>query len=218
MPLIAQTLESNAAMTYVRDVLSQGRSLSRCLLDLDLANGHIWTYLRSDISAKYAQDHLNETWLVSTEAEYEETVSGRRWRGKSWTSPFPLYVEYIRQSLRRGPDSLCVIEDALRRKSDPVIAERLEKPFAFCADDVFYVLKGGDVLSDAIGMGLRETAAWVQTVALCRLPAGEADITPRTEISEEQLAVLARDVDAFLVAAFDGVGFVVWEKESSDQG
>jgi hypothetical protein len=213
MVLTRRTLADNAALTYFRDVLSQGRSLSNQILDLDLEKGTIWTYLRQDVPLDYAQEHLNETWLIVAESEAEPAiiVDGYRIRRKP-TSVIPLYIELIRQFMDWSPHAYCVFEDALRKTSDPIFVARSPQPYAFQAEDVFYVLKHEDATPNAIAEGLKETSsAWVQIIILTSLPEGVADIKPWTEITSQQMSALVSNVRAILVSAFDGVGFIVWE-------
>ncbi len=220
MTLVKQSFQGGAALTYVRHILSQGRSLSRLLLDLDLEKGRMWTYLRSDVSLDYAQSHLNETWLVAADNETEAAtvVDGYRIRRKP-TFLQPLFVDFIHQFMERSSRAYCLFEDALRKTSEPVIANQRDKAYAFHGEDIFYLLKHGGATSDAIADGLKEThSAWVQTVLLTFLPADVADIDPWTEISAQQLSVLVNNAEGFLVSAFDGVGYVVWENDVSTTG
>lgn len=220
MALVKQTFHGGAALAYVRHALSQGRSLSRLLLDLDLEKGKIWTYLCSDVSSDYAQARLNETWLVVADNETEAAivVDGYRIRRKP-TFLRPLFVDYIQQFMERSSRAYCLFEDALRKTSDPFVTDRRDAPYAFHGEDIFYVIKHGGATPDAIAEGLRETdSAWVQTVLLTSLPADIADIDPWTEITVQQLSMLVNNVEAFLVSAFDGVGYVVWENDVSTTG
>lgn len=220
MTLAKQTLHNSASLAYVRHVLSQGRSLSRLLLDLDLEKGRIWTYLRSNVSLDYAQSHLNETWLVVADDETEAAivVDGYRIRRKP-TFLVPLFVDFIQQFMERSSRAYCLFEDALRKTSDPFVANLRDESYAFHGEDIFYVIKHGSATPDAITKGLTEThSAWIQTILLTFLPADVADIGPGTEITAQQLSVLVNNVEAFLVSAFDGVGYVVWEKDVSTTG
>jgi len=163
MALIRQTLEGDSAMAFVRDALSQGRSLSRRVLDHDLGQGRIWTYLRPDVSVDYAQAHLNETWLVSTEIVGNPAVIGNGGTRRRFTSPWSLYADFIRQFMVRSPRAYVAFEDPLRNASDPVWQKGRPEPYAFHGEDVFYVLGHDTATAEAIAAGLRSTASggWI---------------------------------------------------------
>jgi hypothetical protein len=216
MALIRQTLQDDSALAFIRNALSQGRSLSRRVLDSDLGEGRIWTYLRPDVPLDYAQAHLNETWLVVTDDETEPatTVAGYRIRRKP-RSLTPLFVAFIQQFMERSPRAYCVFEDPLRKASDPLWEKRGPEPYAFHGEDIFYVLGHDAATAETIAEGLRETASagWIQNVFLILLPSEVGDIHPWTEITGQQMSALASNAAAVLYSAFDGVGYVVWEKD-----
>lgn len=199
--LTRQALQDRAAFEYLRDVLSQGRSLSQRLLHLDFESGRLWTYLRSDVSVDYAQAHLNETWLVVDHTQPRDRVA----------SPESLFVDFIQQHLKQSARACCLIEDALRKADEPYVMKHPHIPYVFYAGDVFYLLRRKAVTPEKIAQGLKETSAWVQTALLTHVPADGGDILPRTELTDEQLTTLVGNMDAILVSAFDQVSYVVWE-------
>lgn len=214
MPLTRQVL-GDGASAYLRDVLSQGRSLSHRLLDLDLEEGSIWTYLRPDVSPAYAQDHLNETWLVVADDEIEPAIITDHYRIRPKpTSLESLFVDFIQQFLERSPYAYCVLEDELRNASDPFLQKRHD-PYAFHAGDALYILKHDTTTPDSISRGLKSTDAWIQIGILSCLPASVEAIAPWTEITDQQISLLVNGITAILVSAFDGVGYVIWENNKT---
>jgi len=214
MTLKRQILRDAAAFAYLRDVLSQGRRLSNRLLDLDLEKGTIWTYLRPDVSLDYAQNHLNETWLIVADEEVEPAIVTDSYRIRQKpTSIESLFIDFIQQFLQRSPYAYCVLEDASIDSGAPFLQKRQHEPFAFYAGDVLYALRHGTATPDAISQGLRSTHGWVQTGILACLPADADEIDPWTEITDQQMAMLVSGVHAILVSAFDGVGYLVWERD-----
>jgi hypothetical protein len=214
MALTRQTLHADTAVAYLRDALSQGRSLSHRLLDLNLERGRIWTYLRPDVSLDYAQAHLNETWLVVADNETEPAtvIGGYRIRRKPMSLD-SLFVSFIRQFMERTSRACCVFEDPLRSTSDPFWKTRRPEPYACHGEDIFYILEHGTATPKTIAEGLKETSSggWIQNVFLTLLPLDVKEIRPWANISNEQMSALASNVEAILVSAFDGVGYVVWE-------
>jgi len=186
MALIRQTLEGDSAWAFVRDVLSQGRSLSRRVLARELGQGRIWTYLRPDVSVDYAQAHLNETWLVSTEIVGDPAVIGTGGTRKRFTSPWSLYADFIRQFMGRSSRAYVAFEDPLRNASNPVWQKERPEPYAFHGADVFYVLGHDTATAETIAAGLRSTATggWIQNVFLALLPPEIEDIDPWRQITD----------------------------------
>lgn len=216
MGVTRQILRSDAAGAYVRDVLSQGRSLSRRLINRDFAQGQIWTYLRRDAPLDYASAHLHETSLVATDEEAEpwKVVHGHRIRAKP-TNLRPVFVDLIAQLMMRTPCTCCVFEDALAKSTDPILNTPpvSSEPYIFHSGDIFYLLDPDTSAPEAITTGMIRTAsAWVQNIFLTLMPSGVEHISPGTEITDQELSALAANVSTILVSAFDGVGYVVWER------
>jgi len=212
MTLHRQTLHSQGAISYLRDALSQGRSLSRLLLETDLDRGTVWTYLRTDVPLDYASDHLNETWLVVAEEEVDPAIvrDGYHIRRKP-TSLEPLYLDFIAQFLAGSPNACCIFEDALSKPGDSFLETRKSGPYTSYADDIFYVVEHETATRECIETNLRETRAWAQTCLLAELPDGFGAVAVQRELSTRQLSMLVDGVRAILVLAFDGVGYVVWQ-------
>ena len=218
MALTRQTLDADTALAYLRDALSQGRSLSHQLLDLNLEEGKIWTYLRPDVPLDYAQTHLNETWLIINHKDTEPTIGldGKRIPRKPGYLE-ALFVAFIQQFMERSQRAYCVFEDPLRKTSDPFLEKRRPEPYAFHGEDIFYVLEHDTATPETITEGLKATASagWIQNVFLTLLPLDIEGIRPWANITDRQMSALAGNVEAILVSAFDGVGYVIWENNQS---
>lgn len=113
----------------------------------------------------------------------------------------------------RAPRVIC-IEDALMRRTDPVLDASPEAQLFFCGDDVYWYATAAD-LDDAL---LRPGAAWAPNVGVVtEMPTGRERIVQRESLSPHALHDMAACAVAVFVGAWDGEGFLLWEPAGVDE-
>lgn len=109
------------------------------------------------------------------------------------------------------PRLLCA-EDALMRRSDPVIERLSDHSLFFCGDDVYWYATGNN-LEDPV---LQAGASWRPDITMVTsLPGGLDRIQNRQSIDSHTLAQMAEDAVGIMVGAWDNEGFLLWEPADS---
>ncbi len=198
----------DSAAGYLRDQLAQGNTLSRALLACDLSAGELWTYAPGTTDDERLH-RLDAGGLTAPTARRPVTASG----------PIMVPVEnlgmpavsgLVATYLGRRPAAHCVVEDATRKRGDPITIPDLGDTQRFFADEVYYVLTGNDADKTTIERVFRIATSYVFLAALASL-SDRADLEAR-ELSAEALRAVGDATDVIIASAYDREGFVIWAK------
>ena len=179
--------------THLESSLSQGKALSRLVLkSIHLANGKVFAFL-PPAATNQAIRHTNTGGLVkATDSEDAAVLT---------------VVNYLRQL----KSAIFISEHALARCTDPHITGKPAKWFCY-EDQVYYWIADSSVNADGVHQVLRNGRSWLNTGFVCSVgslseaEAGLANPTPKL------LADLAQGVVLILVSAYDGEGYIFWQK------
>lgn len=116
-------------------------------------------------------------------------------------------AKYLRSLLERFPSAACVVDDFNPTWSDEMAQS---DPFSFgVGDEIYHLFRAGDPIEplvQAIGDG---DTIWHGVTAICtHAPKLHANRT----CSTEQIEAAALSVIALTCTAYDGEGFVVWQR------
>ena len=107
---------------------------------------------------------------------------------------------------------MCVFEDWMVRKGDPVLS-RVKTPFLTFQDEVYYIILGEDAEMDTIKNAIKETPRIPFSIGIITSQPDELNILSSDEnISKAELLMLAERTEKIVVSAYDGEGYLIWSK------
>jgi hypothetical protein len=225
MAMLERRELGHAGLTYIRERLARGRTLSHLLLaGLDLAGGHSWTYLPPAMTqgqaTRFAEGGLAPLATGTAPVVFENT--GGRWQVVE--NPVePLVTAQVGDFLTQHPHGVAVWEDPVADAGDPWVRDHPEEPLLFLGDEVYYVLSHATAGLSAIEAGLSAevmSAWWGSPAVLAALPdeALRPFVTRRALLATEQLQSLVDHCRLLLFLAYDGEGYVLWSPEGVGGG
>lgn len=178
------------ALRYVAEQLAGGRSLSREIASLlDISAGTVRTFVPVQVQ-EITHYHLIEGGFMD------------RHKNMDWL------IDAIRGFLATGEGTGCVWEDPEMESHDPCVAS-CTFPLMFFGDDVYHLLAGYQSDRNKIESAIREaTSSWRSLGVMTTVP---TDLGGKV-LSCENLRALAVNAQKIVLGAFDGEGYLIWEK------
>jgi hypothetical protein len=210
-----------SGLSYIRERLAGGRTLSRLLLDgLDLAGGTAWADLppaMSDAHAmRFAEAGLSYL-ATGTPPDVFERPDGR------WEVVHnlvePLLATQVGDFLRQETRGVAVWEDPESDTGDPWIRAHPEEPLLFLGEEVYVVLSHSTVSPTAVAAGLEVMSAWWGSPAVLATLSAEAlqpFLTLRARIAAGQLQPLVEHCQLLFFEAYDREGYVLWSPRAGE--
>ncbi len=201
------------AIDYIRGRLSEGRTLSKLLLHLNMEAGTAWSYLPAGIDDETAHDLTR-----GVVAPLDPKAGHRTGTGIMIPVPTPsrpLILEMIRQFLLAHSGACCIFEHALARATDQWLAhETGYAPYLTFDDEVYFFLSGRDrsVDDSRIGVVMDRAQSYLLTGILTIAPEGFGPLRFRQIVTFDQLRALADSVQAIILGAYDGQGYIIWSR------
>lgn len=217
----------NAGLTYIRERLAGGRTLSHLLLDgLDLVGGHSWTYLPPAMTqvqaTHFAAGGLTRlaTAAMGTAPAVFERSDGRWEVVQNLVEP--LVAAQVGDFLTQNVHHVAVWEDPLTNAGDPRVRDHPEEPLLFVGDEVYYVLSHATADPSAIETGFSAEvmgAWWGSPAVLAALPADVLHpfLSPRASVAAQQLQVLVDYCRLLFFLAYDREGYVLWSPDGGEE-
>jgi hypothetical protein len=117
---------------------------------------------------------------------------------------------FLRNLLNEQTGSVCLIVDPLLKRGDPSITDFYATTAIYAADQVFHVV---DATTDEETLACSLTAApfWMDLRMVTGLP---PECRLHREVANSDLVASASAVTAISCSAYDGEGFVVWQRAS----
>lgn len=214
--MIQQKLLDSRALDYIREYLKLGRTLSSLLLNLNLESGEILTYLPSDISAELAY-HFNEGGIYPESSEIIDLGNG--YLAKPVINPSkPIVINLIEQFLVKQTNSLVLFEDSLQERKDYdnklVSDHRLLIPRIFYENEVYFYLSPKQSNNQAVKEVFNDARSYCSIVILISLPKpANFNFTDLEEtVTLQNLELLTKSTQKFIIRAFDGEGYIIWSQ------
>src|SRR5258708_7725801 len=210
----------DAGLTYVRERLLGGKTLSSLLLDrMEISGGRAWAYLPPAMTDAQAH-HFEWAGVASTatgiDDEWIERSDGR-WQVVR-NPVHPLVVNHVQRFLSEKDQGVAVWEEPTAAAGDPWVKNHPEEPLFFLGDEVYYVLQHHTATLGAVGDGLERMVAWWGSPAvLSELPveALRPFLTSRATLVPAQLQLLVEPLRLPFFTAYDGEGYVFWSPPES---
>jgi len=201
-PLVKYALGQEGT-AYIERNLTHGMTLSRIAeRRVRTSSGDAWSYLPPGMSR-------------STALSFRDPIlpSGRNAGGYDLIEPVvapskPLVVEFVLQYLNGGGRRLFLVEDAVARPSDPAITSS-RVPCFFVGDEVYEFISRPSATTAGISRAVDQAHSFpfvgVLTCTDFRPTRGSC-------LSAADLRAMAERMAAVVVGAYDGEGYVIWER------
>ncbi len=179
------------ARSYVADALGSGKTLSQLVLrDCDLETGAITADLPKALPPESLAD-LRDGGIVSSEAARSALVAR--------------IVRFLSSS--RG--ALVIFEDQLATPTDPITKKSPTKMVAL-GEELYHLLYHSDANAFAAESTLSWQAnAWQEIIFFSEL-AKPLSLSCATQVSKDELELIAHNTVEICVSAFDGEGYAIW--------
>ena len=213
----AQIILGREALDYVTYCLQNGKTLAKFLLDRrDLDQGIVSTFLPPAVPLdEINQFHRGGKFPTPPEAEWIRTRD-------SVIVPIPIndshLVERVRRFLLAGRDSFCIMEDFNARPTDSCLRRR-STSFVTFRDEVYVFLSSASCGNGPIERALKETRSIPFSLGtLTSTPAdGSIILGDKMDLTVGQLRALAERTEMLFVGAYDGEGYLIWDKPRSSR-
>jgi hypothetical protein len=183
----------SVAVPYLESSFSDGKTLSHLVLkSIDLTAGAVFTFLPPGSDARALRNF--ETGGLMKASGSEDAA-----------------VATIGEELRVRKSAIFVAEHALARCSDPGIQAKLAKWFCY-QDEVYFWIADSGVSDRDVRQVLRNGRSWLNTGFVCSV-ASVGEVQAGLENPTLQtLKDLAQGVVLILARAYDGEGYIFWQK------
>lgn len=204
-----------SAVEYVRRQLGQGKSLSKGLLEVvDFEAGRIMTLSPTPLSPTETMEFdWGHAPLTQTKPEHIK-IGGTSYLAFPTANADEQLIEQIYDKLE-NPQSLCLLENYLFEAGAPWL-QRAKSRVVTNGNEVYHALFNVDRDKGKIGDAIREWRRPPTSIGAVGHMNEEisAHIASTKAIAPEQLAAFAGTVRSVFVAAYDGEGYIVWNKLS----
>ncbi|MBU0455439.1 MAG: hypothetical protein ABIH77_02160 [Pseudomonadota bacterium] len=198
------------AKVYIEEHLAAGGMLSEIMIHrLNLNLGDVYTILPRDAHIKQIDRYkaggiLNDAGLP---------------KGQSWEQVPNLdeyFSKFIFDYLSSSDDSYCLIEDVLAYSSDKNI-EINGSSLLVHNKSITYFLGATSELEVVLNVVKQCKTAWHFVGILARGDVFNIVKNTTIQISDNQLKTLCRNIQVLLLGAYDGEGYLCWERKKNSE-
>lgn len=209
--IIRYELDSEA-ISYIKEHLSLGKQLSKLLLGIhNFEKGKVVTFADESVDSISLRS-LNTGGIILPHDHGQEITdsSGKQWRIVEKPNMNKELETLIGDYLHKDDDRVVVFEDALAHASDPNVPANLK--YRTFDNDVYYLLESDDQCSESIGETLKEAQSWLFICVLTSSVRFKRGGLENRHLSKDDLRQFAERAIAIVIGAYDGEGFIIWEK------
>jgi hypothetical protein len=183
------------------------RAFSKLLTShLDFSKGELITLMPQEVS----HDRL----VPSCPVAYDSWIDEISQPGL----PYALFVSYVETYLQKDSQHICVlVEQLLRAKPEMKLVDAEKKTYHFCREDVYFLLANKTLDTVNISKLLHAVyTGWCALTIMTVVPGNPQAMIENVELSWKDLQTLVEHTQAIAVGAYDGQGFIIWEKPSEE--
>lgn len=214
-PLV-ETKLGPIALRFFRERLANGRTLAQhALTTLPLPTGQISTFLPAGVIPRSLEDFRAGGKLP--------TPPTSDWKGLQSTDetllmiPVPntdyWLVKKIKDYLLQSKNRVCIFEDALKHPSD-VVMRKLSTRYAIFGDEIYHLLFHEDAHDERIAETVNAARSVPTFIGAMSVWSGEPQEIRLRVLSLAQLQLLANSAQKLFVGAYDGEGYLIWDREN----
>lgn len=209
--MITHRLLGPTARDYMRERLAQGNTLSSLVLELvDLQHGACWTYLPATI-AENAIARFDVS-VLGSGPQFWDPINPVQMKPVDTRLREPV-IDYLQAYLAQRPECACVFEHQLAAPHDPYL-QTLTLPLFFYDEEVYLYLYGGIQERATIAEAFAAANSFNMVGFLINQTESVLPSVSGTYVLRDTLVLLAHNVTALFVEAFDGEGCVLWSVRS----
>lgn len=209
------------AIKYIKEeCLSYGKTLAHCLLKFcHLSDGRVFAYLPPYVNESEAKDFEQggKTLINADETKFYTAADGSKWMWEPKPTTRESVIPLIRSFLKRYDDSLVVFEDEMEEVGDPPSVVKTRK-FIY-GKDVYHFLLSIDRDYERVErtFSYSESASSVFVGVMSR--GGHLHKLKGNEdsVALQDIENLAQNAEILIIGAYDGEGYLIWEKEQDNQ-
>jgi hypothetical protein len=201
------------AKDYLKGCLREGHTLAQCILQkIYLDNGFITTVLPSYVNDKLYNDfHIGGKLTVNP----EDIKDGINYKIMPLPNMNTYLAAVIKAFLQEEAGNICIIENALAKPCDPWIT-MADIKIIFYKEEVYHFLINKNLTDNMI----KETILFAESIpifigVLATIPQEELSLfinKENYELSFEELNIIVDGIKRIFVAAYDGEGYLIWNK------
>jgi hypothetical protein len=181
---------------YLRQQLAAGDDFANHLLDIPIEEGHITSYLPSDLSFTSMPDFKHSIFLTA----------GIKIRQDAYAKLQNQIAAHLRADERH-----CAIFETFGHRGDPWLAAAGLSYF-FHKSKAYFFVTATDYDPQQIAKAIKSARNYPFVCSLTSLPYEGSDIQPSQEITELALRMLATKTDVMAVDAFDSETYLIWQR------
>jgi hypothetical protein len=205
------------AIKYIEKCLGSGNKLSQALLKVcDFKKGRVITVLPGFVNYEYINDFEVGILPKTLEAEARNATAEY---GSHWTSvmvPEPSIISWLSTEvcrfLKAAATRLCIFENTLAKAGDSWISKEKPQIFTF-NEEVYHFLLNQDAENEKIRDTIRSAECPLFIGVMTSLPSERSFPQSGQEVSLEDLEVLAEGTEKIVVGAYDGDGYLIWNRD-----
>jgi len=188
---------AKSAIDYIKQQLLLGGFFSAKINELDLEAGSVFTYLPQDLRLKPSIDYSESLEFLTGEkvsTEFDSLIS-------------EIIMNYLDNNERK-----VAIFETIWNRNDLIVSRRLIDYFTIKGRKYDF-LKGGDK-KELIMNYITDAKGYPTVISIVDIGDKKIDIIPKSEFDEEKVSELASMTDILIIGAFDGEGYLVWQKNN----
>ncbi len=125
----------------------------------------------------------------------------------------PFAINYILEYLQQDKEHCCLFEEPLGRPLD-IWVKRSKIEYVHLGDEMYYFF-GNNTKKTTFEDAFKTSEAYYFLCVLSSLTAEKQNgFSPFSSLSSEELRVFAANAVSFFVRAYDGEGYLEWNKEA----
>lgn len=184
------------SIEYIQQQLSMGGVLSSQLMKLNLYKGSVFTFFPSTFSP-----HISIDFSESLEFLTGEKVS------KEFDA---LISDYIVNNLGLNERKIAIFE-TMWNINDPIVAKRALQYFSINGRKYDFVKGRND--TESIINYINDARGYPTVISIIETGHEYLDIKDKSKFKEEKLSELADSTEVLIIGAFDGEGYLLWQKD-----
>jgi hypothetical protein len=213
MTYVKEEIIRSAAVEYVRRQLAQGKSLARHLTEnIDFGQGDILILTPAPLNqTEMTQFDWGHT-PTAQSMPVQITIADASYMVAHKADVYDQLAEGIFKQLG-DTGNVCLLENSLAQAQDPWL-QRAKSLVITIGTDVYHMLSSADKDQIKIGDAIREAEHLPTFIgALGRVASDTlAQIASSKVLTTEQINDFAKTVHCIFIGAYDGEGYVVWNK------